>query len=478
MSLPYTKVKPLGSGAFGKVFLVRDRSGESAVLKEVPLRGLCQKEQKRSVAEAAVLRKLTHPHLVAYHDSCLQRSTATLCIVMEHCEGGDLAARIAACRAATGTSKRFSEKSVLRVAAQSVSALAYCHHKLFLLHRDIKPANIFLSRGGDVKIGDFGLSKSLAASHGLAQTKCGSPVYMSPELAAGRAYTGGCDVWALGCCLYEMMSLTTPWVEQHQPRTGIVGLMRLICTGTLDLKPLRAHYSAGLVELVGAMLAKRAADRPSFRSLLTHPVLKPMLEQMDARANQQPQPQPQPSQPQPSQPQPQPGAVGAPANPFEMRGPLARATPHATPQTTPRTSSPTGAVPIPAPPAFRLPQRAHFAPPPTECARGSAQDAAPSCRAHGADAHVAALAIQRSFKLLRNQKVPSPRSVLAAPGDGVAKLAQWEDQYKQLIAKRKQVLRERAHAAAEGAVVVPSDAAAFHQRMHEQQQRWARAQGR
>ena len=229
-----------------------------------------------------------------------------------------------------------------------MSALAYCHHKLFLLHRDIKPANIFLSRGGDVKIGDFGLSKSLAASHGLAQTKCGSPVYMSPELAAGRAYTGGCDVWALGCCLYEMMSLTTPWVEQHQPRTGIVGLMRLICTGTLDLKPLRAHYSAGLVELVGAMLAKRAADRPSFRSLLTHPVLKPMLEQMDARANQQPQPQPQPSQPQPSQPQPQPGAVGAPANPFEMRGPLARATPHATPQTTPRTSSPTGAVPIPA----------------------------------------------------------------------------------------------------------------------------------
>ena len=56
MSLPYTKVKPLGSGAFGKVFLVRDRSGESAVLKEVPLRGLCQKEQKRSVAEAAAVR--------------------------------------------------------------------------------------------------------------------------------------------------------------------------------------------------------------------------------------------------------------------------------------------------------------------------------------------------------------------------------------------------------------------------------------
>ncbi|KOO29325.1 serine threonine-protein kinase [Chrysochromulina tobinii] len=79
--------------------------------------------------------------------------------------------------------------------AQACSALAYCHHKLFLLHRDIKPQNIFLSASGDVKIGDFGISKCLSASHGLALTKCGSPLYMSPELCSGRPYDRGHRGW-------------------------------------------------------------------------------------------------------------------------------------------------------------------------------------------------------------------------------------------------------------------------------------------
>ena len=138
----------------------------------------------------------------------------------------------------------FSEQTILKTIAQAASAMAHCHHSLFLLHRDIKPANLFLTKSGDVKIGDFGLSKSLAASHGLAATKCGSPLYMSPELCSGRPYDRGCDVWALGCVMYEMMTLSPPWLDQVGPRGGMMQLMRLVTNGKVQLtKEARALYS-------------------------------------------------------------------------------------------------------------------------------------------------------------------------------------------------------------------------------------------
>lgn len=281
---PYTKIKPIGSGAFGSCFIVSHaRTGERLVLKEVKLRGLDAKELKRSVNEAAVLQRLSHPHVIAYHDSRASKEEGLLSIVMEHAAGGDLGSLIEE-RARSG--RRFSEAEVARVAAQCCSALAYCHHTCFLLHRDIKPQNIFLKSAhpaeggrtpGDVKIGDFGISKSLAMSHALALTKCGSPVYMSPELCAGKPYDRGCDVWALGCVLYEMMLLRTPWVDRIGPRGGMMALMRLVVHGTLDLTPLRGDYSAELCELLASLLAKKPTARPSFRTLLQTPIVRQAL---------------------------------------------------------------------------------------------------------------------------------------------------------------------------------------------------------
>jgi len=213
----YKKLKKLGAGSFGTVFLVVHRmTGKKLVMKEVPCRGLSISAAVRQVEEINCLKKLHHPHLIEYHASYLEESTLSLYMFMEFAEGGDLDTRIKR-QAKIRPACPFPELVVLKWAAQSLLALEYCHHHLKLLHRDIKPANLLLTQEDDIKIGDFGMSKSLTASHMQAQTQCGTPLYMSPELCQGLAYDRGADIWALGCTLYHVMALKPPWTDQASP---------------------------------------------------------------------------------------------------------------------------------------------------------------------------------------------------------------------------------------------------------------------
>ena len=74
------------------------------------------------------------------------------------------------------------------------------------MHRDIKSQNIFLD-DDTIKIGDFGLSKSLESTTDKTKTMVGTPYYLSPEIIESRPYSFKSDVWALGVLLYEMCAL-------------------------------------------------------------------------------------------------------------------------------------------------------------------------------------------------------------------------------------------------------------------------------
>ena len=96
-------------------------------------------------------------------------------------------------------------------------------------------------------------------SGGLARTQCGTPLYMSPEMCRGQAYTKAADTWAVGCVLLEVMSLQPPWVDQAAGRAaGLGGLLRQISSAKLrvDSAELRRHYSAELVTLLLSLLHK------------------------------------------------------------------------------------------------------------------------------------------------------------------------------------------------------------------------------
>jgi serine/threonine protein kinase len=266
----YKKVRRIGQGAFGTVFLAAHRrSGQQLVLKEVPLKGMSISAAVHQVEEIHLLKRLHHQHLIAYRASYLDEATLTLVIFMEFAEGGDLETRIE--KQKKRNPPHFPEALVLKWLAQSMVALDYCHHVLKLLHRDIKPANLLLTAQEDIKIGDFGMSKTLAASHMQAQTNCGTPVYMSPDLVQGGSYDRSADVWALGCTLYHVMALKQPWMDRVANGKGMALLMnlgRVIQNEQLDLEPLRAHYSFELCAALAAMVAKEYASRPALRSLL------------------------------------------------------------------------------------------------------------------------------------------------------------------------------------------------------------------
>ena len=264
----YVKLRAIGKGSFGSVFLVKhQKTGEQLVMKEVSLKGLSLKEQKATMNEVTVLKKLNHANIIGYKESFC--SGDVLCICMEWAPGGDLGSLIASRKGS-----RIPEPQLLKIFYELTSALAYCHHDLHMLHRDLKPQNIFIGADGSAKLGDFGLSKVLAASMALAATQCGTPLYMSPELCEGISYNRGADVWALGCILYELMSLTPPWLDQMgRAPGGISGLMRRIRSSTLNTAALRPHYSAELVALLESLLCKAPERRPALASVLGMPIL-------------------------------------------------------------------------------------------------------------------------------------------------------------------------------------------------------------
>ena len=84
-------------------------------------------------------------------------------------------------------------------------------HSKNILHRDLKTQNLFLTKDNILKIGDFGISKQLGTMSDLAQTACGTPYFMPPEVCKGEPYGEKADIWAIGCILYELTLLKKPF---------------------------------------------------------------------------------------------------------------------------------------------------------------------------------------------------------------------------------------------------------------------------
>ena len=264
MASSYQELNCIGRGTQGSVYTVRHlEEGVTYVLKRMHI---VESEQRRAaLLEAETLQRLQHPSVVGYRDTFVDGEYLSL--VMEYCEGGDLASRIASNR-----DRPFAEEQILQWLAQLALALHHVHER-GVLHRDLKTQNVFLTAAGQIKLGDFGIAKQIAPqsaptlSGALTATCVGTPYYMSPELFRGEAYGGKSDAWALGCVLFELVARRRAFQSPN-----LNSLSVKVMRG--EHGPLPPCYSSSLHDLVRSLLAVQPSNRPSVSSLLSHQMLR------------------------------------------------------------------------------------------------------------------------------------------------------------------------------------------------------------
>ena len=201
----------LGRGGMAEVHLGRDvRLGRSVAVKT--LRTDLARDptfQARFRREAQSAASLNHPAVVAVYDTGEDNvnGVALPYIVMEYVDGSTL-------RELLQSGRKLLPERALEITAGICRALDYSHRQ-GIVHRDIKPANVMLTRGGEVKVMDFGIARAVAdtaATMTATSAVIGTAQYLSPEQARGERADARSDIYATGCLLYELLTGRPPFV--------------------------------------------------------------------------------------------------------------------------------------------------------------------------------------------------------------------------------------------------------------------------
>jgi tetratricopeptide (TPR) repeat protein len=241
----------LGAGGMATVYLAEDLKHQRDVAIKVLRPELAAAlGHERFLREITTTAALHHPHILGLYDS--GEADGFLYYVMPYVEGESLRERL-------DRERQLAVDDALRIGREVADALSYAHQR-GVIHRDIKPENILLE-SGHAQVADFGIARAVSAAGGekLTQTGMvvGTPLYMSPEQAAGDSVDPRSDQYSLACVLYEMLAGMPPFSAPTA--------LALMARHALDPVPPLTTTRPSLPPHVSAALERALAKAPADR---------------------------------------------------------------------------------------------------------------------------------------------------------------------------------------------------------------------
>ncbi|KAI4356524.1 hypothetical protein L6164_000542 [Bauhinia variegata] len=266
----YIISRQVGAGSFSVVWLGRHRvHGTEVAIKEIVTQRLNKKLQESLVSEIFILKRINHPNIISLHD--IIEVPGKIHLVLEYCKGGDLSLYIQRHgRVPESTAKHFM---------QQLAAGLKVLRENNLIHRDLKPQNLLLTRNDDksvLKIADFGFARSLQP-RGLAETLCGSPLYMAPEIMQLQKYDAKADLWSVGAILFQLVTGRTPFTGNNQ----IQLLQNIMKSNELQFPSDNLYLSSDCKDLCKKLLRRNPVERLTFEEFFNHPFLALAQKQLE-----------------------------------------------------------------------------------------------------------------------------------------------------------------------------------------------------
>jgi serine/threonine protein kinase len=246
----YEVLELIGTGAAGTVFRATDLDLQRVVAIKAMLPRRCSSASARVsfLREGRAVAALAHENIIGIH--AVGEAGGIPYLVMEYAEGGSLQQRLS-------EKGRLPLGEVVRIGLQVASGLAAAHSE-GLVHRDVKPANLlFEATTGRVKVADFGLAYRLEASGGSVGQVVGTPLFMSPEAAAGMGADPRSDLFSLGCVLYLCCTGELPFPGEDMDNV----LEKIFTLDPTPIRQLDPTLPEWLEEVIGGLLAKEASER-------------------------------------------------------------------------------------------------------------------------------------------------------------------------------------------------------------------------
>ncbi len=260
----YRLVRRLGSGAMADVYLAEQESlGRQVAVKVLRPETLRHPSAvQRFSQEARAAAALVHGNIVQIHEvACID---GIYFLAEEYVAGPTLKAWLA-------NRGPLDARQSLAVLAHVGSALARSAEQ-GVVHRDIKPENLLVTPSGEVKVADFGLARVLATADGLDLTQdgmtLGTPLYMSPEQAEGKAVDSRSDLYSLGATVYHLLAGRPPFLGATSLAVALAHIKEL----PVPIAEVRPDVPVGLSNIIDRLLCKRPADRFADPTELLHAV--------------------------------------------------------------------------------------------------------------------------------------------------------------------------------------------------------------